>query len=124
MVYLEYHRLINDTDFPQDYVLSPTLCFLHINDMLEDSSIHCCPDDHTVDAVYFDHVCSFFFQNLNQCRNKLMSSVATPLGNVSLWGEKNLVQFNHWKIQVCTLTIKKNTICHIASLPKHSYSRA
>ena len=37
---------------PPKRVLSPTLFLLHINNMLEDSSIHCYADDSTVDAIY------------------------------------------------------------------------
>lgn len=37
---------------PQGCVLSPTLFFLHINDMLQISGIHCYADDSTGDAYY------------------------------------------------------------------------
>ena len=44
------HMLVN-AGVPQACVLSPTLLILHINDKLEDSSIHCYADDSTVDGV-------------------------------------------------------------------------
>ena len=60
------------------------LFFLHINDMLEDSSIHCYADDSTVDAVYAGQP-SLSRENVDQCRNKLVCFVEASLENVSSW---------------------------------------
>ena len=94
---------------PQDWqyttVLSSTLFLLRINDMLEDSSIHCYS---TVDAVYSSHA-SVYREKVDQWRNKLVSSVEATLVNISSWGKKNLVQFNPLNTQVCAITIKKTS---------------
>ena len=89
---------------PQGCVVSPVL--LHINDMLENSSIHCYADDSTVDAVYSSRA-SLSRENAEQCRNKLMSSIEASLDNVSSRGERNFVQFYPLKTQICLLTTKK-----------------
>ena len=91
---------------PQCSVLSPTLSLLHINDMLENSSIHCYADDSTVDAVYSSRA-SLSRENAEQCRNKLMSSIEASPDNVSSWSEKNFVQFYPLKTHICLLTTKK-----------------
>ena len=50
----------------------PYVVLLHINDVLEESSIHCYADDSTVGAVYFGRAnCSR--KNVDQCRNNLVS---------------------------------------------------
>ena len=67
------HMPVN-TGVPQGYVQSPTTFLLHINDMLEDSSIHCYADNSIVDAVYSGRA-SLSRENAEQCRNKLVSSV-------------------------------------------------
>ena len=55
---------------------------LHINDMLEDSSIHCYADDSTVDTVYSGRA-SLSRGNAEQSRNKLVPSVEASLDNIS-----------------------------------------
>ena len=102
---LNVHMPVN-AGVPQGCVLFPRLFLLHINDMLEDSSIHCYADDSTVDAVYSGPA-SISRENVEQCRNKLVSSVEASLDNVSSWGERNLVHFNPLKTQVCALTTRK-----------------
>ena len=104
---------------PQDCVLSSTLFPLHINDILEDT------------------VCSgrvsLSRENVDQCQNKLMSSVEeVPQLNISARSVRNLVQFNPKKqtkqnkqtCGVCPLATKK-PICRVASITKQSlYGRA
>ena len=65
------HMAVN-AGVPRGCVLSPTLFLLHINVMLEDSSIHCYADDSTVDSVYSGRA-SLSRENAKQCRNKLVS---------------------------------------------------
>ena len=76
-------------------MLSPTLFLLH---MLKDSNIHCYADDSPVDAFCFGRA-SVSRENDDQCRNKLVSSVEASLGNVFLWGERNLIHLSYrqWK---------------------------
>ena len=76
-----------NTGVPQGCVLSPTLFLLHIYDILENSSIHCYADD------YSDRT-SFSWENVDQCRKNLVSSIEASLRNVSSEGERDLVQFN------------------------------
>ena len=80
---------------PQGCELSPSLFLLHINDMLKDSSIHCYADDNTVEAVYSGRA-SLSRVNVDQCRSKLVFSVEASLQNDSLWGERNMIQFNQY----------------------------
>ena len=102
---------------PQDCELSPSLFLLHINYILEDSNIHCYANG-TGDA-FFSAAQVFSRENVDHCRNKLVSSVEASLGTVSTWGEKNPTQFNPKKTQVCVLPTKKTPL-RDASLPKHS----
>ncbi|XP_045492437.1 uncharacterized protein LOC123691896 [Colias croceus] len=91
---------------PQGCVLSPTLFLLHINDMLQISNIHCYADDSTGDASYTGHA-NFSRENVDECRNTLVSKIETLLEEVSKWGRKNLVEFNPTKTQLCAFTAKK-----------------
>ena len=91
----------------QGCVLPPTLFLLHINDMLEDSTIHCYADNSTVDPVRPGRA-SLSQKNVDQSRNKFVSSVEVSLGNVSSWGKRNLVRFNPKKTQVCAFTTKRS----------------
>ncbi|CAG5047615.1 unnamed protein product [Parnassius apollo] len=92
---------------PQGCVLSPTLFFLHINDMLETGNINCYADDSTGDALYTGRA-NNSRENVSEYRDKLVSEVESLLNKVSDWGRLNLVQFNRQKTQVCALTAKKN----------------
>ena len=69
---------------------SPTLYLLHINNMLEDSNVHCHVDDNTEDAVYAGRE-SLSREDVDLCRNKHLSSVEVSFRNISVWGDRNLV---------------------------------
>ncbi|VVD01198.1 unnamed protein product [Leptidea sinapis] len=70
---------------------------LYINDMLDTSNIHCYADDSTGDAG--------LAREIDQCWEKLVSSIEFSLEKVAEWGK-----FNPQKTQVCTFTTKKNPI--------------
>ena len=63
---------------PQGCVLSPTLFLLHINDMLQISSIHCYADDSTGDALYTGRA-NISREIVNESRNKLVSEIEASL---------------------------------------------
>ncbi|VVD05164.1 unnamed protein product [Leptidea sinapis] len=45
--------------------------------------------------------------SIDQCREKLVSSIESSLEKVAEWGKLNLVQFNPQNTQVCAFTTKK-----------------
>ncbi|XP_050668852.1 uncharacterized protein LOC126968081 [Leptidea sinapis] len=74
--------------------------------MLDTANMHCYADDSTGDAVYTGHA-GLSRENVDQCREKLVSSIESSLEKVAEWGKLNLVQFNPQKTQVCAFTTKK-----------------
>ncbi|VVD03140.1 unnamed protein product [Leptidea sinapis] len=81
--------------------------------MLDTST--CFADDSTDDAVYTGHA-GLSREILDQCREKLMSSIESSLEKVAEWGKLNLVQFNPQKTQVCAFTIKRTYFIGILGL--------
>ena len=78
-------------------MLSPTLFLLHINDMLQISSIRCYADDSTGDAYYTGRA-NISRENVIENRNRLVSEIETSLRRIS----------DHpTKTQVCVFTVKK-----------------
>ena len=70
-----------------------TISSLHISDMLDEPSIYYYADDSTVDAVYSSRV-GLPRENVDQCRNELVSPVEPSLGMWMLIYEVKRTWFN------------------------------
>lgn len=92
--------------FTQCCVQSTTLFLLHINDMLQISSIHCYVDDSKGDALYTVRT-NISCESVIESRNKLLSETEISLEKVSEGDRLNLVHFNLTKTQICAFIAKK-----------------
>ena len=103
----EFHT---NSGVPQGSVLSPTLFLLYINDLLKSTAnpIHSFADDSTLHAT---HCYSSQNSDVRRVeRNSVVSSMNEDLYVIMKWGERNSVNFNASKTQLCEISRLKHKV--------------
>nr|CAH7759158.1 unnamed protein product [Callosobruchus chinensis] len=93
---------------PQGSVLALALFLLHINDLLASTTnpIHSFADDSTLHAGMMSNR-SISVVELERRKLATAASLSKDLEAITAWGLKNMVEFDAFKTQYCTLSNKR-----------------